>query len=100
MNVTVVNVLLGEAEMDKACATEAIRTEEAPQAKKVIAQRPVLQKSEGEIQEERLRAQENRKRFFCMKKGHLRADCYGWKALQEKKSDNSSKASDGEKDRT
>ncbi|KAJ8566648.1 hypothetical protein ON010_g6474 [Phytophthora cinnamomi] len=40
-------------------------------------------------------SKETRKGFFCKNKGHLRADCFGWKALQEKKGSESEKRGDG-----
>ncbi|KAE8970245.1 hypothetical protein PR002_g27175 [Phytophthora rubi] len=82
---TVTNTLLGEAETDKACAATTTPSDEAT---RVMAQRPVPQNLKSKFKKEggsgKKVKQENRKCFFCKKKGHLRADCYGWKALKKK----------------
>ncbi|OWZ12519.1 hypothetical protein PHMEG_00014306 [Phytophthora megakarya] len=72
---TVVNVLLGEAETDKACAAVVTVLHHK-------IRRTNLRKKGGIGKKAK---QENRKCFFCKKKGHRQADCYGWKALQEQK---------------
>ncbi|KAG3119069.1 hypothetical protein PI124_g4818 [Phytophthora idaei] len=53
-----------------------------------MSQRPVVQNPKNKFKKyvgkgKKVR-QESRKCFFCKKKGHLRADCYGWKALKKK----------------
>ncbi|KAG6582973.1 Integrase, catalytic core protein [Phytophthora cinnamomi] len=82
---TVVNTLLGEAETDKACAVNATKNEGTT---KLMVQTPVTQNPKSKFKKKggsgKKVTQENRKCFFCKKKGHLRADCYGWKALQKK----------------
>ncbi|OWZ21913.1 hypothetical protein PHMEG_0003465 [Phytophthora megakarya] len=94
---TTVNVLLGEAETDKPCAAVVTYNEEVENATKVMSQCPAPQNPKNKLKKKggsgKKAKQENRKCFFCKKKGHLRADCYGWKALQEKKTKESEKSS-------
>ncbi|KAF4142335.1 gag-polypeptide of LTR copia-type [Phytophthora infestans] len=83
---TVVNTLLGEAETDRACAMRVTDVSEDTQATKVMSQCPIKHNPKNKFKKyngkgKKIR-QESRKCFFCKKKGHLRADCYGWKALK------------------
>ncbi|KAE8996638.1 hypothetical protein PR001_g19800, partial [Phytophthora rubi] len=95
---TVVNVLLGEDETDKACAAEVPGKDQPALATKVMAQRPAPPNPKKKFKKKGGSGKnvndETRKCFFCKMKGHLRADCYGWNALQAKKG-NDSDASDG-----
>ncbi|KAE8987514.1 hypothetical protein PR003_g6650 [Phytophthora rubi] len=95
---TVRNVLLGEAETDKACATEAAK-EEVVKATKLMTQRPVAEHLKKKFKKGKNKKvsgdQETRKCFFCKKKGHLRAECFGWKALQKKKGNEPGGLNDG-----
>ncbi|KAE9168040.1 hypothetical protein PF002_g30716 [Phytophthora fragariae] len=94
---TVGNVLLGEDETDKACAVEVPVKDQPALVTKVMTQRPVPPNPKKKFKKKggsgKKVNDETRKCFFCKKKGHLRADCYGWKALQAKKG-NDSDASD------
>ncbi|KAG3158776.1 hypothetical protein PC128_g21425 [Phytophthora cactorum] len=84
---TVVNVLLGEDETDKACAAEACKEE--VQATKIMAQQVASTNPKKKFKKKggdgKKATKENRKCFFCKKKGHLRAECFGYKALQAKR---------------
>ncbi|OWZ12032.1 hypothetical protein PHMEG_00014866 [Phytophthora megakarya] len=86
---TVVNVLFGEAETDKACAAVVMYNKEVENATKVMSQCPAPQNPKNKFKKKggsgKKAKQENHKCFLCKKKGYLRADCYGWKTLQEKK---------------
>ncbi|KAF4127649.1 gag-polypeptide of LTR copia-type [Phytophthora infestans] len=97
---TVVNVLLGEAETDRACAANANNQVETVPVTKVMSQRPAIQNTKKRFSKKggsgKKVTQENRKCFFCKKKGHLRADCYGWKALQKKNGSSSDDTADHE----
>ncbi|KAG6620423.1 Integrase, catalytic core protein [Phytophthora cinnamomi] len=62
-----------------------------------MAQHPVPQNPKKKVKKNSGKkvSKETRKCFFCKNKGHLRADCFGWKALQEKKGSESEKRGDG-----
>ncbi|KAG4054021.1 hypothetical protein PC123_g10843 [Phytophthora cactorum] len=98
---TVVNVLLGEDETDKACAAEACKEE--VQATKIMAQQVASTNPKKKFKKKggdgKKATKENRKCFFCKKKGHLRAEFFGYKALQAKrKAEGDSDAKGDDKD--
>jgi hypothetical protein len=98
------NVLLGEDETDKASSTEASARSRPEHPTKVMAQRPVTsgnpkKKFKKVGGGKKMSSQETRRCFFCKKKGHLRAECFGWKALQKKKGNETNKNYDSSEDK-